>query len=74
MNNKPKPLSHEELMKLRKPVKNVNIEHRETLTRLEKLAVWITAKVGSMGSFYNNLYMDNPMAWLEYNSSQGLTV
>lgn len=51
MNNKPKPLSHEELKKLRKPIKNVNAEHKETLTRLEGFAVWITDKVGSMGFF-----------------------
>ena len=29
MNNKPKRLSHEELKKLRKPIKNINVECRE---------------------------------------------
>jgi hypothetical protein len=33
MNNKPKPLSHEELRKLRKPVKNVNMKRRCTIKK-----------------------------------------
>ena len=45
----PTPL--EKLRKLRKPVLNVNIEHKEQLSRLERLALWITEHVGSMGFF-----------------------
>jgi uncharacterized membrane protein len=46
-------LTHEELKKekLHKPIRNVNVEHKKSLTRLERLAVWITNKVGSMGFF-----------------------
>ena len=66
MNNKPKPLSHEELKKLRKPIKNVNAEHRETLTRLERLAVWITEKVGSMGFFL--IIFAWTIVWLGWNT------
>jgi uncharacterized membrane protein len=66
MNNKPKPLSHEELKKLRKPIKNVNVEHKETLTRLERFAVWITEKVGSMGFFL--IIFAWTIAWLGWNT------
>jgi uncharacterized membrane protein len=50
MNHK---ISHtiEELKKLTKPVRNVNIEHKMGLSKLEKLAVLITDKVGTMGFF-----------------------
>ena len=41
----------EELKHLRKPVRNVNIEQKENLTALERIAVWITDHVGSMGFF-----------------------
>ena len=51
MTDKPHPLSHEELKKLRKPIKDVNIEHKKSLTPLEKFAVWITDHIGSMGFF-----------------------
>ncbi len=46
-------LTHAELKKDKshKPIRNVNIEHKESLTRLEKFAVWITDKIGSMGFF-----------------------
>ena len=46
-------LSHEELRKekFHKPIRNINVEHKKNLTRLERLAVWITNKVGSMGFF-----------------------
>ena len=52
MNDK-RLLTHEELKKgkLHKPIRNVNVEHKKSLTRLERLAVWITNKVGSMGFF-----------------------
>jgi uncharacterized membrane protein len=66
MNNKPKPLSHEELKKLYKPTRNVNVEHKETLTRLERSAVWITDKVGSMGFFL--IIFAWTIAWLGWNT------
>jgi uncharacterized membrane protein len=66
MNNKPKPLSHEELKKLRKPVKNVNIEHKKILTRLERFAVWITNKIGSMGFFL--IIFVWTILWLGWNT------
>ena len=46
-------LTHEELKKDKshKLIRNVNIEHKKTLTRLEKFSVLITDKIGSMGFF-----------------------
>ena len=45
------PLSLQELRSMRKPLRNVNIEHKENLNRLEKLAIVITDRVGTMGFF-----------------------
>jgi uncharacterized membrane protein len=48
-NHKPKSLK--ELKSLRIPIRNVNVEVRKKLTRLDKIAIWITNNVGSMGFF-----------------------
>ena len=45
------PLSLEELKKLRKPIPRVNAVVRMHLTPLERLALWITNHVGTMGFF-----------------------
>ena len=45
------PLSLEQLKPLRKPIRNVNSEHREKLSRLDKIALFITIRVGTMGFF-----------------------
>ena len=45
------PLAFAELKKTRKPLRNVNLEHRERLTGLERFAVWITDRIGTMGFF-----------------------
>ena len=47
-----KTLSIEEIKKSRGPIRNVNIEHKERLTKLEKFAVGITEKIGTMGFFF----------------------
>ena len=62
------PLTHEELKKDKshKPIRNVNEEHRKSLTRLEQLAVWITDKVGSMGFFI--IIFVWTIAWLGWNT------
>jgi len=44
-------IAREELRKLRKPIRNVNIVHKESLSKLEKAAVSVTDHVGSMGFF-----------------------
>jgi uncharacterized membrane protein len=48
---KSKPLTLREFKKQRKPLRNINIEMRQTLTGLDKVALWITKRVGSMGFF-----------------------
>jgi len=45
------PRTLEELKKLAPPLRNVNIEHRQNFSRLDRLALWITEHVGSMGFF-----------------------
>jgi uncharacterized membrane protein len=59
------PLTLQELKKLRKPVRNVNIEHKNTFTPLEKLAIWITDRVGTMGFFLIILFWT--VFWLSWN-------
>jgi uncharacterized membrane protein len=48
-NTKPKTIT--ELRKLLKPVKTLYLERKKPLTNMDKLAVWITEHVGSMGFF-----------------------
>lgn len=61
--NQPRSLA--ELQKLIKPLRNVNIERRENLSRLDKLAVWITDHVGTMGFFI--IIFVWTFAWLGWN-------
>src|SRR5512135_586163 len=61
-------LTHEELKKekLHKEIKNVNVEHKKSLSRLERFAVWITNKVGSMGFFI--IVFGWTIGWLGWNT------
>lgn len=43
--------SIEELKQLNRPISITNIQHNEKLSKLDKLALLITSKVGSMGFF-----------------------
>jgi uncharacterized membrane protein len=43
--------SLEDLRKLRKPIFNANQAHKQSFTKMERLAIWITDEVGSMGFF-----------------------
>lgn len=63
-----RPLTHDELKKDKshKPVINVNEEHKRNLTRLERGAVWITDKVGSMGFFI--IIFVWTILWLGWNT------
>ena len=47
----PPPQSVEELKRNRPKLQNTYEAHRATLTRLERIAVWITDRVGTMGFF-----------------------
>ena len=57
--------AHEEIKKLRKPVFNVNKRHKESLSALEKIAVKVTDKVGSVGFFL--IIFGWTVVWLSWN-------
>jgi uncharacterized membrane protein len=61
-----RPLRLAELKKLARPIVNVNAEHRQRLTRLERLAVWITDHVGTMGFFL--IIFTWTVLWLGWNA------
>ncbi|PIP92083.1 hypothetical protein COW77_01875 [Candidatus Wolfebacteria bacterium CG18_big_fil_WC_8_21_14_2_50_39_7] len=46
-------------------LKSVNIRHRESFTRLERFAVWITNYIGTMGFFF--IILTWTMFWLFWN-------
>ena len=46
-----KPPSLEEIIRRRKPMRNINAEHEERLSRLERIGLLITERVGTMGFF-----------------------
>ena len=48
--NKP-PSTLAELQAMRKPMRDINEEYENSMSRLDRLAVWITEKVGTMGFF-----------------------
>jgi uncharacterized membrane protein len=66
MDKKGQLLSLEELKKLRKPVRNVNIEYKQKLSRLEQFAVWVTDHIGSMGFFL--IIVAWTAVWLGWNT------
>jgi uncharacterized membrane protein len=55
-----------ELQQKRKPLRNANIEHLEKLTPLERIAVWITDHVGTMGFFL--IIFGWTVIWLGWNT------
>ena|SRR5438132_13329006 len=63
MTSLPTPL--EVIRRLRKPVRNTMIEHRQSFSRLERVAVWITDHVGTMGFFL--LIFAWTVIWLSWN-------
>jgi uncharacterized membrane protein len=66
MDSRPHPPSLEELKARRHPVKNVNSVHAESLGPVERLAIWITDRVGSMGFFM--IIFVWTAAWLGWNA------
>jgi uncharacterized membrane protein len=58
--------AHEELRKLRQPIQNVNIKHKESLSALEKIAVKVTDSVGTMG-FFLIIFLWT-LLWLGWNT------
>lgn len=61
-----KPTHFHELKKLRQPVRSVNTEHQKTLSKLDRLAVWTTEKVGTMGFFV--IVLAWTVIWLVWNT------
>ncbi len=47
------------------PVKNVNVTHRSKLSKLDKLAVFVTEKIGTMGFFL--IIFGWTITWLSWN-------
>lgn len=60
------PPRFEELIKAHKPIINVNLEHKQKLTPLERLAIWITDHVGTMGFFM--IIFVWTIGWLGWNA------
>ena len=65
--NKPihKVISFEELKKKQKPTRNANIIHNQNLSKMDKLALWITNHVGTMGFFI--IIFCWTLLWLGWN-------
>lgn len=64
MTDTPPSLQH--LRRSRKPIRNVNIEQKERLSGLERVAVWITDHVGTMGFFL--VILGWTVLWLGWNT------
>lgn len=64
--NLQQPKSLEELRKLRAPLQNANVIHRQHLSKRAKLAIWITEHVGTMGFFF--IIFIWTVCWLSWNS------
>lgn len=62
----PKPPSLKELKAQRAPLRNVNADQAKALGWLERVAVWITDHVGSMGFFL--VIFGWTMVWLGWNA------
>ena len=60
------PLTVEEIRKMGKAIPNANVIHHQRLSRMDRLAVWITDNVGSMGFFI--LIFGWTAVWLGWNT------
>lgn len=61
--HQPKKLA--ELKAMYQPARNVNIEHLESLSKMEQFAVWITEHIGTMGFFV--IIFSWTAVWLGWN-------
>ena len=59
------PKSLADLQGMIKPIRNVNIERNQNLSGLDKIAVWITDRVGTMGFFL--IIFGWTIIWLGWN-------
>jgi uncharacterized membrane protein len=58
--------SIEEIRKGYKPILNVNQHHRKKMSKMDKLALWITVHIGSMGFFI--IIFGWTLTWLGWNT------
>lgn len=58
--------SFEEIIRTSRPIRNVNTNHHARLTKVNKLALWITEHVGSMGFFAIIFFWT--IGWLGWNT------
>jgi len=58
--------SLEEIKKNYKPLQNVNVQHKSRLSKIDKIAIWITEHVGSMGFFA--IIFGWTVLWLSWNT------
>ena len=58
--------SFSEIKENHKPFMNINQQHRERLSKVNKLALWITNHVGSMGFFF--IIFCWTVIWLSWNT------
>lgn len=65
MSEKAKILSLEEIKSTTRPVVNVNTLHKSNLSPVEKLALFITQRVGTMGFFF--IILGWTILWLGWN-------
>jgi uncharacterized membrane protein len=61
-----KPESLDQLKTFNKPIINAHEKHKESLTKLEKIALWITNHVGTMGFFL--IIFTWTISWLTWNT------
>lgn len=47
------------------PIRNVNVEHQENMTRMDRIALWCTKRVGTMGFFL--IIVAWTVLWLGWN-------
>jgi uncharacterized membrane protein len=59
-------VSFDELRKMRKPLIRVHLEQKRQLSTLDRLAVWMTDRVGTMGFFL--LLVAWTTVWLGWNT------
>ncbi len=60
-----RPISLHEFKKRRRPRRNINLEMREQLSQLDRIAVWITRHIGTMGFFL--VVVAWTVLWLGWN-------
>ena len=64
--------SFEEIVRTSRPIRNVNTNHRARLTKINRLALWITEHVGSMG-FFVMIFLWT-IFWLSWNTLAPITL